>query len=65
MAAKIVVIILSTIIFRCCGSCGSFLKNDMDDFTKNLKDENYNAFQDEIAFNNFIQNNKIYHVLVS
>ena len=65
MAAKIVVIILSTIIFRCCGSCGSFLKNDMDDFTKNLNDENYNAIQDEIDFNYFIQYNKIYHVLVS
>ena len=63
MLAKLVVTFFSIIIFRYC--CCDLLKDDMAGYIKNINDSNYNAFQDEIDFNNFIQNNKIYHMIVS
>ena len=65
MFAKLVVISFSIMIFRCCGSCTKFFNNDLDNFNKNINDSNYNAFQDEVDFNYFIQNNKLYHILVN
>ena len=60
MLAKIVVSFFSYIFFK----CGCLLKNDLAEFDKNLRDESYNSYADEMKFNTEIYNNKIYQLLV-
>ena len=66
MIAKMVVVFVSIIIFRCFGGISkiSFFKNDLGDFNNKINEDNYNTYLDEQNFNLFIQNNKIYQVLI-
>ena len=66
MVAKLVVVFFSIAIFRCCGGINKigFFKNDLADFNTKIYDENYNSDLDEQNFNMYIQNNRVYQVLV-
>ena len=60
MIAKVVVILFSIIFFK----CGCLLQNDLAEYNKNIGDNNYNVYEDQMKFNAEIQNDQIYQLLI-